>query len=180
MTRRALALIVTLSAALGAATAEAACRTDAEIKAEKVRVLQTELMVGALKCGRQPGMDMRASYNAFVNRFTPQLIAHAEAMKGYFRRAHGPSYQAHMDRHITEIANMVSSLSNASSGFCADVAARASETLALTPSEIAGGEVGVSLTALVEEGSCAPQPRWTDRTDGLASGGVRAVSAPAQ
>ncbi|HKJ75515.1 MAG TPA: hypothetical protein VKA19_15475 [Alphaproteobacteria bacterium] len=121
--------------AASASSVYAACVRPNEQRADRVRALQTRLMVGALKCGKYDGVDIRASYNAFVTRFSPQLTAHSKVLKGYFRRTGGSVYRTRMDSHITELANAASLQSNAS-GFCAHIAALARATAHETPDQV--------------------------------------------
>ena len=116
-------------------SAFATCLTPNEQRAEQVRALQTQLMVGALKCGTYDGVNIRATYNTFVKQFTPQLVAHAEVLKSYFRRDHGPSYQAALDNHVTELANVASIQSN-EPGFCSHAAVLAAATATQSPDQL--------------------------------------------
>jgi len=115
------ALVLALGLA-GAPASAAECMKPAEAVAEHVRILQTELMVGALKCARRPQLALRAKYNAFVQAYTPQLIGYSEVLKGYFMRQHGPAFRPHMDRHITALANAVSRQSTAMDDYCERIA----------------------------------------------------------
>ena len=142
-------------------TAFATCLTPNEQRAEQVRALQTRLMVGALKCGRYDGIDIRASYNAFVTRFTPELVAHSDVLRAYFRRANGSSYAAEMDRHVTALANAASLQSNAP-GFCARMATLAEASASETPDElIDSGEAGPALPVALGQ-TCARSANWAD------------------
>jgi hypothetical protein len=158
-------------AALFAATmssAFAACLTPNEQRADQVRALQTQLMVGALKCGTYSGVDIRATYNSFVQRFTPQLVAHSEVLKSYFRRQDGAAYAREMDRYVTNLANAASLQSNAP-GFCERMADLAQATSTETPDEmIDSGKVNVLPVKLGE--TCAKKDQFVEDVAGSASG----------
>ncbi len=77
----------------------AACASPSEKAALDVRVLQSELMVAALTCGEN------ARYNAFAQKYEPQLVALGESLRGYFARAYGKSGEYHMDQFVTRLAN---------------------------------------------------------------------------
>lgn len=75
------------------------CASPSEKAALDVRVLQSELMVAALTCGEN------ARYNAFVEKFHPQLVGFGQALKSYFARAFGTSGEYQMDHFVTRLAN---------------------------------------------------------------------------
>ena len=154
-------LVALASAALVTASVSstfAACVTPQEQRADKIRALQTQLMVGALKCGKYDGVDIRANYNSFVSRYSPQLVAHFEVLRGYFERTSSPSgYRAKMDSHVTELANAASLQSN-TPGFCAQAAVIAKAAMTETPDQIldsgkAGPGLAVTLGAACQKGS---------------------------
>jgi hypothetical protein len=128
---------LTAAAVLAApmSSAFASCLTPNEQRADQVRALQTELMVGALKCGNYDGVDIRATYNAFVTKFTPQLVVHSEVLKAYFRRDHAATYQADLDSHVTKLANVASLQSN-KPDFCRRVASLAAATRTQSPDQM--------------------------------------------
>ncbi|MGH6720357.1 MAG: hypothetical protein ACREER_13675 [Alphaproteobacteria bacterium] len=83
------------------AVAQTCARPDDEV-ALQVRVLQTNLMVGALSC------QQHDPYNAFVARFQPTLAVHGKALKAYFKRAHGGGWNTVLDEFVTRLANEAS------------------------------------------------------------------------
>jgi len=158
-------LVALASAALVTASvssAFAACVTPQEQRADQIRALQTQLMVGALKCGKYDGVDIRANYNSFVSRYSPQLVAHFEVLRGYFERTSSPSaYRARMDSHVTQLANAASLQSNAP-GFCAQAAAIAKAAVTQTPDQILdSGKAGPALAVKLGE-SCKKNSDWVD------------------
>lgn len=149
-------------------SAFAACVTPNEQRADQIRALQTQLMVGALKCGTYDGVNIRATYNNFVQRFTPQLVAHSEVLKSYFRRQAGKAYATAMDRHVTDLANAASLQSNAP-GFCERMAELAQATANESPDElIDSGKAGVLPVKLGE--SCVASNKFADDVAGATVG----------
>ncbi|MCG8507083.1 MAG: hypothetical protein MI755_20930 [Sphingomonadales bacterium] len=106
----------------GTAIAASACLTAAETDAHQLRVLQTQLMVGALQCRGDSEAGQRANYNNFVRRYGPELLAGHRTLEAYFRRQFGAAYQRKLDAHITVIANEVSQESQNVADFCARIA----------------------------------------------------------
>ncbi len=77
----------------------ATCASPVEKAALDARVLQSELMVAALTCGEN------ARYNAFVDKFQPELVGLGQALRSYFSRAFGKSGEYQMDQFVTKLAN---------------------------------------------------------------------------
>jgi hypothetical protein len=77
----------------------ATCASPAEKAALDARMLQSELMVAALTCGEN------ARYNAFVQKFQPQLISYGKSLRDYFARAYGKGGESEMDAFVTRAAN---------------------------------------------------------------------------
>jgi hypothetical protein len=100
------------------AEAATVCPTVAEANAERVRVLQTEFMVAALKCRTRADLSLPAKYNAFVRQFTPQLVQHSKVLTAYFQHRYGTSYRQYMDKYITILANTLSQASDADPAYC--------------------------------------------------------------
>ena len=99
------------------------CLTREEAKGHQLRVLQTQLMVGALQCRGESAAGQRSYYNSFVQRYGPELLAGHRSLEGYFRRQFGAAYQSRLDSHITSIANLVSLESQKVDDFCGQIAA---------------------------------------------------------
>ena len=159
-------------------SAFAACVTPQEQRADKIRALQTQLMVGALKCGKYDGVDIRANYNSFVTRYSPQLVAHFEVLRGYFERTTSPTgYRTKMDSHVTALANAASLQSNGPD-FCAQAAKLAKATMTLSPDQmIDSGKAGPGLAVSLGE-SCKKGSDWVD--DYTRAADADASSSPEQ
>ncbi len=185
-------LVALASAALVTASVSSAfatCITPNEQRADQIRALQTQLMVGALKCGKYDGVDVRASYNSFVTRYSPQLIAHYEVLRGYFERtSSAATYRAKLDSHVTELANAASLQSNSPS-FCSQAAALAKAAMTYTPDQMLEGRNAEPLA--VKLGTvCTQDAHWAEDFGRAAAGtsaggnsvpngavGVRTISA---
>ncbi len=61
--------------------------------------LKSALMVGALTCGQQN------SYDSFMMKFQPHILAEQHVMDGYFHRIDGYAGQHKEDSFVTELAN---------------------------------------------------------------------------
>lgn len=110
-----------------------ACNTAAEKAAVDVRLLQTELMVAALTCGKQ------SDYNSFVRKFETDLIDHGLELKRYFVRQHGNQRGTdELSRFVTSLANQFSG-SNIQHGnqYCGMVAPLFDEVLAMNGGQLA-------------------------------------------
>lgn len=97
------AAVLLLALALGAQPAAALprCGTEADQTVFEVEALKTELMVVATTCKQE---DL---YNAFIQKFQPQLAQNGRAFGQYFARVHGgvrPG-QRQNDIFITNLAN---------------------------------------------------------------------------
>lgn len=75
------------------------CALKDEKAALDMRVLQTELVVAALNCGKS------AEYNAFVNKFEGKLVTLGASFRKYFDRVHGKKGVTEMDEMVTRLAN---------------------------------------------------------------------------
>jgi hypothetical protein len=84
--------------------AAAQCVRPADHAALDVAGLKTQLMVTALTCH----VDDR--YNAFINKYRPELVAHEKAAGGYFSRTYGRSSKSRQDDYMTQLANSKSQL----------------------------------------------------------------------
>jgi hypothetical protein len=82
----------------GVASAEP-CARPADVTAFNVASLKSKLMVTALTCNEQD------RYNAFIQRFRTDLLAHERALHAYFARAFGGRAQSEHDDYITSLAN---------------------------------------------------------------------------
>ncbi|MDA0338393.1 MAG: hypothetical protein O2910_00870 [Proteobacteria bacterium] len=98
------------------------CMSVAEMNAERVRSLQSGLMVAALKCVHRPELDLHTSYNGFVGRFERELIVHSDVLQDYFRRAHGSKHRTVLNQYVTSLANRYSIRTFDFPTFCDDMA----------------------------------------------------------
>ncbi len=84
----------------------------------RIRQLQTELMVSALKCSYYTDLGLSGRYNGFVDRFGPQMSKNNKAMQGYFRKIHGGEWQRRFDSFVTRLANDASDRSQSVPDYC--------------------------------------------------------------
>ncbi len=138
--RRLLTLALTLTAVaaaacvhVAAAAAEAPCWTAPESKAIAVRVLQSELTVGALACG------LPDAYRTFVESQQPALQRYGAVLTGYYARAYGEvAGERRLDAFVTRLANEASTRkADWPNGYCAFVRAL-TERAAVIPPETLG------------------------------------------
>lgn len=112
-------LVFLFSAGLpGTLQAAGLCLTAAEARAERIRIVQTELMIAALKCASRPELRLNETYDRFVRDFKPQLVENARILSNYFKRRHGVAHQQELDSFITGLANRISLISGRDPGFC--------------------------------------------------------------
>jgi hypothetical protein len=139
--------------ALVATPVNAACWTESEVAAAKVRDFDTMLMVSGLRC-RFQSAALLTTYNAMVARHRVALTEANMRLKGHFTPAIGGANA--LDRYITQVANRYGAgadeLSCASLQSIADAAMTEPATLAALTSladraavrpELPGGACGV-------------------------------------
>lgn len=109
-----LVLVAGAIVAPGMASAKAGvCAKSQELAALEARVLQTELMVGALTCGQSQ------RYNDFVNSYKGELVKYGKTIRSLFRRAYGGGAKRKLNTFVTKLANDSSQRSNsARQGYC--------------------------------------------------------------
>ena len=109
-----------------AASAESSCGMSPARAAFDIEGLKSELMVTALSCNQQD------SYNAFVQRFRPDLLREEGTLNAYFKRSYGRAAQREHDNYITQLANVQSERGlQAGTAFCSQRADMFSEVGAL-------------------------------------------------
>ena len=151
---------VAVAANLSSGAAAADCLSRAELDAHKIRHLQTQLMVGALRCRRD-------NSNRFINRHHFDLEAGRDRLTDYFKRTHGGAYQAAMDRHVTALANRISRQSQNMAGYCEQIAALGDVLTASRAADLVEAieiapiqpDVPAGACHLTAEGTTKPAPR---------------------
>jgi hypothetical protein len=119
--RRTITSLTALTIAVGSmAGAQAAnCYGPAETAAVQVRMLQSELMVGALACrDSNPELGMIDQYNAFIHRLGDRLISHSKILQEHFQKQYGAASKRQMDSFVTALANDASTRSMTSPNYC--------------------------------------------------------------
>jgi len=117
-----------LSLAIPGTALAAPCAALPDQAALQVRMLQTELMVGALTC------NQRAGYNAFVARHQPQLAKHGKQLQGFFTRAYS---KRELNNFITRIANQSAHRGMVQRGdFCRNTGRLHTAALSIEPAQL--------------------------------------------
>lgn len=94
--------------------AGAACVSQADREALDVAGLKSQLMVQTLTCKND------TEYNAFINKFKPELNADEKTTSNYFSRTYGRNGQRRQDEYLTLLANSRADISQKDgSRFCA-------------------------------------------------------------
>ena len=95
------------------ANAQMQCLTPSQRAMFDVQALRSELMVLATGCGDDQ------SYNAFIRRYKPALMANEHEVVEYFRHRYGRRGQSEHDTFVTALANaQASRASRLGSEFC--------------------------------------------------------------
>ena len=107
MKRRLLSTLAALAvAAAPLSQSWAACYTAVEATAAHVKMLQYELMVGALACRESnPELGMMQQYNAFVSRNSDWLVSHGRILQSHFEKNYGAQHKRQLDTLVTALAN---------------------------------------------------------------------------
>lgn len=135
-------VILTSSAALSAE-----CLMPDEMAAEQIQRLQTTLMVGALQCRNASELNMTATYNSFIKRHGAIISAYNQTLSDYFKRTVDRNHERAMDRHVTSLANVISSQANKDRYFCLKVSQLGLKTL--SPEGESLGEIATANTISV-------------------------------
>lgn len=90
------------------------CYNDSDLGAFRVRMVQQQLVVGALQCKGPDGrLHLDDEYAAFVKKFTPELSSNAAELKSLVSRK-----KANLDVMVTEIANRTAQRPTQDPSFC--------------------------------------------------------------
>ncbi len=95
-----LAVLGVLASSTAQAQSQVRCVAPADQTAFEVGALKSELTVLATSCA---GADK--DYNAFVERFRPELMSSDAAVNGWFKRTYGRNAQRQYDGYITTLIN---------------------------------------------------------------------------
>ena len=117
------------------------CTSSTDQTTFDVQALRSELMVLATGC------HTNEQYNAFIQRYQPDLQANERAVSAYFSHRYGRSGQFEHDRFVTELANALSREGSQMGGdFCAHNGLIFNEVLALSsPSQLPDFAAGKNL-----------------------------------
>ncbi|GAB4154100.1 MAG: hypothetical protein Tsb0016_26470 [Sphingomonadales bacterium] len=132
------------------------CLTADEAAAERVRRLQTTLMIGALQCRNRDDVKVADIYNQVVRQYGPVISAHNQILTRYFQRTHGSGYQRAMDRHVTAMANVIARAAQKDPGFCGATAEAGLALLAPDAADIVDQAQWTELVAVQGVDACEP------------------------
>ncbi len=140
---------------LGLSAAHAA-PTCAEQPVFDVEALKSEMMVLATDCHAD------AQYNAFMERFHPELLANEHALDAYFRRQYGRRGQTEHDSFITSLANAQSEMGlHQGTDFCPRNAVLFHEALVVNSNELPAFAAGKDLLPPTLAACQQPKPAPT-------------------
>lgn len=91
--------LTTLQPADAATTKGKPCVTTQEMAALDGRVLESDLLVGALSCGQSE------PYNSFMQKFRPVMTERARTVQAMFQRFYGKSSGREFDAFVTRLGN---------------------------------------------------------------------------
>ena len=132
------------------------CLSGQEQAAVHVRLLQTELMMAGLSCGRT---EYVSRYNLFVQKFRPQLVSHATALKDYFARRYGAGGTRQLDSFVTKVANAASQRSMTAPDFCTAAGKLLDAVLVAEPAQLAELSARQAFAATSGFEACSPKTR---------------------
>lgn len=84
------------------------CLNQKAAAADRMRALQSTLMVAALNCNHKPALSLNQTYNQFVKRHRASLIDHADVLRVHFKERYGRNHEAELNRYVTRLANEIS------------------------------------------------------------------------
>ncbi|MBV9653175.1 MAG: hypothetical protein JOZ42_01290 [Acetobacteraceae bacterium] len=133
--------------------AQSVCASPTDQQTFELQALKSMMMVLATSCHAD------SEYNAFVNRYKPELGANEQSFDEYFRKRYGRQAQREHDAYITALANAQSDVGMHLGGdFCPRDKALFTEVLALRgPADLAPYAAGKDLVP-ESLGACAPAP----------------------
>lgn len=94
------------------------CLTKEAAAADRMRALQSTLMVAALNCNHKPALKLNQTYNRFVQRHRTSLVGHADVLRVHFKERYGRKHEAELNRYVTRLANEISLSSFDDPQFC--------------------------------------------------------------
>ena len=109
--RKVLYLFTVIGVFLGSAGlghAAGLCLGKEEVKADRMRALQSTLMVAALNCNHKPALNLNQTYNSFVQIHRSSLVGHADTLRAHFKEHYGKKHEAELNRYVTRLANEIS------------------------------------------------------------------------
>ncbi len=145
--------LLPLAATCLALTGVSAAERCPEQPVFNIEALKSEMMVLATAC------HDNSQYNAFIQRYQPQLMANEHALDNYFRHSFGRRGQTEHDAYVTSLANAQSDEGlKQGTDFCPRSEAIFGQAMALEgPTELASFAAGQDLVP-ASLGSCQTTP----------------------
>ena len=133
MRRVAIRAVLASALMIQQALAAPVCLQPSERPVFDVAALRSQMMVLATSCHDD------TQYNAFMNRYRPDLMANERAVDAYFKRVYGRSAQREHDTFVTDLANAQSDFGlTMGTDFCPRDDALFSEVMALQTAQQLG------------------------------------------
>jgi hypothetical protein len=156
------ASVVALVVGSVAPSAHAACWTNEEVNAAKIKDFETMLMVSALRCKNTPA-DFITDYNKFVTSGRSTLVEVNQRLRGHFEKGTFPvAGLNNYDRFVTAIANGYGAGGDGAS--CADMASLTTTAIQANASfndlVLLAGDAGI---APIIDGEACGIPRMDPR-----------------
>lgn len=138
----------------GAAQAQVRCPSATDQAAFEVGALKSEMIVLAETC-----QDADKTYNAFVERYRPELTNEDRVVNAWFKRSFGKAAQREYDSYITNLINGQSQLGlRQGSNFCPRSQVIFAEALALPDAGVLAQYAAGKDLVPAELGSCTAPP----------------------
>ena len=140
--------------ASSAAQAQVRCASATDQAAFDVGALKSEMIVLAETC---PAADK--TYNAFIERYRPELTSEDRVVNAWFKRAFGKAAQREYDSYITNLINGQSQLGlRQGSNFCPRSEVIFAEAMALPDATVLAEYAAGKDLVPAELGSCTTPP----------------------
>jgi hypothetical protein len=105
-----------------------ACVFDADRAAFDIEGLKSQLMVTAVTCGD----EAKSKYNAFMQRYQPQVASAEQVLQGYFKKSYGKAGPKQYDEYMTQLADNQEQVGlKAGTAYCSNLNAMYDEVLSL-------------------------------------------------
>ncbi len=140
--------------AANAAQAQVRCASASDQAAFDVGALKSEMIVLAETCP-----EANTTYNAFVERYRPELLNEDRVVNAWFKRVFGKTAQREYDSYITNLINGQSQIGlKQGSNFCPRSQVIFTEAMALPDATVLAQYAAGKDLVPAELGSCTAPP----------------------